>query len=1383
MSALYGLDEGVSSQHPKLLPRYHPWMFHARPVSPPLAWVAALVVARHAGLVVALSLTIAGCEATEDAAPPAPDVPVADPDVLVPPAPPQMTISPAKPGVRDDLVATGATDLRWTRDGAPVDASATVPFQLTARGELWRVEGTVSNAAGESPPGAAEVLIGNTAPECSLPTIQVDDLTGQYQCSCTATDADGDPIAKEQCTWEAAGMVLGTTECLLAPGDTPSKGTLLRCTMVLSDPVDAGQPATVALTIPDAVPLGGVVTLGPDSATETDTLTCMAAGAFDPDGDPISWSFSWRVGDSEVVGASDPTLTGADCDKGDVVRCAARPGQGLEVLSNPVVIQNSPPVLGAAWAQPPAAGRLEGFECETDGVTDPDPADNPTVGVEWLLLPADLLVGTGPTLSAQSLIPGNRLRCRARADDLESTSPWVTSSLVTVINYPPALSNVTVVPAEPIVTDTLTCAADVEDADGDTVTVSWEWRRNGQILSGATGPELSGLFARGDTIVCVATPLDAFDPGAPVLSPEVVIANAPPVVAVQITGGVWCEAFQCSAQISDPDGDDTTATVSWSGAGTADGDTATVTQASLPLECEVTADDGSLETSASASVVPQLAQTTVQGAAITPGSPVLGDTLTCTAVGASDPCSTPVSTVTWWVGGVAVSSPDSLATSDLNPGDTVHCSVEVSGGGSSLPAWATSTPVVLQTPPPEAPLVSISAPLGADGSVQCLAVSPGTSGLDFAVFWQIGDGPEQAGQSALSADQVSHCDRIRCRMIAQVDGQPLASNVAELIVPLGSDCTEDNPCIAGLCGPAGGCTQAPKVGSCDDGLACTGSDGCSDGECVGQPVSCDDGNACTDNSCAEPTGCVVVALDGPCSDDNACTVGDVCAGGSCAPGPTASCDDSNPCTSDSCDPVAGCVAQAAAGSCDDDNPCTDGDTCSDGGCAGSPVGAAVACGTGPAFCLAGSCVDNQPPTIPSVSILPANPVSGDVIECAAGDSVDPDLWPGDPVTYEIIWSVNGVTVASGPPPVMKGQVVGCSVLAFDGASWSGPATAQKLVGNAPPSVSEVAVEGNSPDAPLQCIWTAADPDDPAQQLAPTITWTVNGVAAGFGAKLDAAEFSGCDSITCSAQVSDGQQSDQASAAAIVLLPGQDCGASACVAYSCAPTGGCQSTVLTGACDDGDVCTQDTSCVGQVCSGQVVVCDDDDGCTIDSCDPVSGCVAAPTDACDDAIACTLDSCDAVQGCLIDGLPTPGSDFDLTLGFSPAANDWVVAVDQDPLEVVQGAQGSLHVEPSFRLVAPAGLAGSPLFIHLQAQLRTPCCDGVVGGQTTLPTALTYAVAQGVYERNLLLPLNDPSLASWVGKTACIEVTAGLYEDNSLSKPVAWAGTVRQVFTLTD
>jgi hypothetical protein len=110
--------------------------------------------------------------------------------------------------------------------------------------------------------------------------------------------------------------------------------------------------------------------------------------------------------------------------------------------------------------------------------------------------------------------------------------------------------------------------------------------------------------------------------------------------------------------------------------------------------------------------------------------------------------------------------------------------------------------------------------------------------------------------------------------------------------------------------------------------------------------SCDDEDPCTTDTCVEGVGCFHEPATGAvCEDGNPCTNGDTCVDGACVGGPGTVCgDDADPCTTSWCDPVAGCVTgwSAIGTPCDDGNQCTTGDYCKFGGCWG---GTGITCST------------------------------------------------------------------------------------------------------------------------------------------------------------------------------------------------------------------------------------------------------------------------------------------------------------------------------------------------------------------------------------------------------------------------------------------------------
>ncbi len=99
--------------------------------------------------------------------------------------------------------------------------------------------------------------------------------------------------------------------------------------------------------------------------------------------------------------------------------------------------------------------------------------------------------------------------------------------------------------------------------------------------------------------------------------------------------------------------------------------------------------------------------------------------------------------------------------------------------------------------------------------------------------------------------------------------------------------------------------------SCDDGLACNGTETCSaSGACLpGTPVDCGDGVACTTDSCTEPAGtCAHVANNSLCDNGLVCDGFEVCdATLGCKTGTPIHCNDGVACTVDSCNELlAGC---------------------------------------------------------------------------------------------------------------------------------------------------------------------------------------------------------------------------------------------------------------------------------------------------------------------------------------------------------------------------------------------------------------------------------------------------------------------------------------------
>ena len=128
-------------------------------------------------------------------------------------------------------------------------------------------------------------------------------------------------------------------------------------------------------------------------------------------------------------------------------------------------------------------------------------------------------------------------------------------------NTPPVVNSVSVTPSSPRTGDTLTANVDASDPDGDPLTYSYQWRRNGADISGADGATLdlsvAGNGDKSDTITVRVTASDSSATSAPMTSPDVTVANSPPGFNQDLGNRTDTEgdAVSLSAGANDPDGD------------------------------------------------------------------------------------------------------------------------------------------------------------------------------------------------------------------------------------------------------------------------------------------------------------------------------------------------------------------------------------------------------------------------------------------------------------------------------------------------------------------------------------------------------------------------------------------------------------------------------------------------------------------------------------------------------------------------------------------------------------------------------------------------------------------------------------------------------------
>ncbi|MHB8873293.1 MAG: Kelch repeat-containing protein [Myxococcaceae bacterium] len=323
--------------------------------------------------------------------------------------------------------------------------------------------------------------------------------------------------------------------------------------------------------------------------------------------------------------------------------------------------------------------------------------------------------------------------------------------------------------------------------------------------------------------------------------------------------------------------------------------------------------------------------------------------------------------------------------------------VLVAGGRSSSSASATCEIYNPQTNTftPALPMVTGRANFAATAVASGVLVSfgiQGSSAIGSAELYLNGDAGLQCTSGAqcptgFCADGFccdTACNAGACDACSIVLGAPLngvCTALSNTPCTDGDGCTAGDSCQSGVCIPGaavtcsagqctdvgtcdtatGLCSQPPKADglACVDGNACTQTDTCQSGVCVGGSTTaclpldqCHDVGVCNTSTgmCSQP----VKSNGSICDDTSACTINDRCVSGTCTGTPVA-CPASDFChLAGTCDPATGACSNPTkpeGTSCNDGNLCSSADACIAGVCTGT----ATVCAPASQCHVAGTC--------------------------------------------------------------------------------------------------------------------------------------------------------------------------------------------------------------------------------------------------------------------------------------------------------------------------------------------------------------------------------------------------------------------------------------------
>ncbi len=241
--------------------------------------------------------------------------------------------------------------------------------------------------------------------------------------------------------------------------------------------IHTSMTASITVTAANNPPEVFDVTLSPSPAF-TDDVVSASASSWDPDGDPVTLSYSWSV-NGNTISETGSTLAGSSWfEKGDQIVVEVTPNDGTvdgTAESSPsLTISNSPPAVASVAISPSPLDNESIALCIASGWTDAD-ADSEGYQYAWQVNGASLqetTQSTGP-FNADDVVS-----CTVTPNDGDQSGTSVSSSDVTVVSVgapdtdgdgiPDSIDTCSNTPQGESV-DANGCSASERDGDGDGV--------------------------------------------------------------------------------------------------------------------------------------------------------------------------------------------------------------------------------------------------------------------------------------------------------------------------------------------------------------------------------------------------------------------------------------------------------------------------------------------------------------------------------------------------------------------------------------------------------------------------------------------------------------------------------------------------------------------------------------------------------------------------------------------------------------------------------------------------------------------------------------------------------------------------------------------------
>ncbi|MGC6508152.1 MAG: fibrinogen-like YCDxxxxGGGW domain-containing protein [Myxococcota bacterium] len=619
-------------------------------------------------------------------------------------------------------------EVRWesSLDGVinsdPPDLDGALAFDAEVSSGIHEIVLTVTDSSGAVCTDSIDLIYSNGPDIVINSPLQGEYYTQGFPIAFSAQISDSiDPMDQLMVVWESSLEGLITNSMVDSAGESSTEFilTLNGPHVISASVIDSASQSSVATTsiYINAPPTAPQLTVTPDPAITTDTLTVTASGSIDYDNDPISYIYSWSLNGIVSNASNSATLPSSATAKGDVWTITVTPVDPLAAgpsTSTDITIVNAPPSLSSVVVSPSAPNNRETLQC-TAVETDADPVDISSLVVtyQWLNLATGAVLGTNDsvTLTTGTASVFDAIQCTATVTDIDGATD-TSSTQVTVGNTDPTVSAVTIAPSNPDRETTVTCSASTADLDGDSPTLSYEWFSNGASLgTGDTLDLTSTAIIRGDPLTCTATADDG-NGGTSDESSTTVITNATPSITgvdILVNGAVQSTAQASDTltcvplNFTDADSDVPQYIYQWRTNGTPTASSVTISslfQKNDTVSCEATPFDGNaFGTPHTQSVTIVNTAPAVDGIAFVPANPNTNDSI-AVSISASDDDGDPISFgYEWFVNGQSVSTNAVLDTSLTAVNDTIFVTITPEDAEDVGLAVTSATLTIVNAPP------------------------------------------------------------------------------------------------------------------------------------------------------------------------------------------------------------------------------------------------------------------------------------------------------------------------------------------------------------------------------------------------------------------------------------------------------------------------------------------------------------------------------------------------------------------------------------------------------------------------------------------------------------------------------------------------------------